>query len=130
MSEPNLEPSLEIYWTAPVLRLAKAISVAEGSPKEWNNPGSLTGTDAGAFPTCGTGNAEGVWKFVNERDGWQALCVKVHRMLVGKSSVYPPAMTIEEMGTRYSGSDDGNWGRNVAAFLGVPVTTTIQELAE
>lgn len=118
----------EVYWPPCVLKLAKAISVAESSPPEWHNPGSLTGSDSGSFQTSGTGNAEGVWKFVNEADGWQALYIKVNRMLSGKSTVYPLNMPLERVGIRYSGGDP-NWAKNVAAYLGVPESTTLQELA-
>jgi hypothetical protein len=112
-----------------VLQLAKAISVAEGSPPEWNNPGDLTGTDAGSFATNGTGNLEGVWRFCNAVDGWMALWVKVDRMLSGKSRVYPLHFTLEDVGRIYSGGDP-NWARNVAAYMRVPITITLAQLAQ
>ena len=116
-------------WPPSVLRVAKAISVAENSPVEWNNPGSLTGEDAGSFRTNGVANSEGVWKFVDLVDGWNALCNKVNRMLSGKSHVYPLTYTLAQTGLKYSGGDP-NWAKNVATYLGVPETTTLQELAE
>ncbi len=117
------------YWPDSVLRLAKAISVAEGSNPEWNNPGDLTGADAGSFLTCGVANSEGVLKFVNAEDGWMALYAKVNRMLSGKSKVYPLDMSLERVGLLYSGGDP-NWAVNVSRELAVPVTTTLQELSE
>ena len=116
-------------WPNNVIKIALAIKVAEGSNPEWNNPGDLTGADAGNFPTCGTANAEGVLKFVNAEDGYNALCIKVNRMLAGKSSVYSLSMTLAEVGLKYSGRDP-NWARNVAAYLNVPETITVAELAD
>ena len=123
------------YWPDCVLKLAKAIAHAEGFgeanavPTLANNPGDLTGSDAGSFQTAGVMNREGVLKFVNLADGWQALYVKCNRMLSGKSTVYPLDMTLERVGLRYSGGDP-NWSKNVAAYLGVPESTTLQELVE
>lgn len=116
-------------WSDPVLRLAKAISVAEGSNPAWNNPGDLTGADAGAFQTCGVANSEGVLKFVNAEDGLQALYIKVNRMLAGRSKMYPITMTIADVGYKYADKKP-EWAKNVAAFLGVPETTTLAELAQ
>jgi len=118
----------EAVWSQAVLQLAKAISIAENSPPGWHNPGSLTGADAGSFQTNGFGNAEGVWKFVRMEDGWSALFIKVNRMLVGKSSVYPLTLTLEQVGLKYS-SGNPDWSKNVAEYLGVPVTTTLEQLA-
>ena len=113
-------------WSTPVLQFAKAIAVAENSPVAWNNPGSLTGTDAGSFATCGFGNAEGVWKFVNAEDGWNALYIKVDRIFRGKSTIYPLSMTVEQFGLRYSGGDP-NEGKNIASYLGIDPASTLQE---
>ena len=123
------------YWPDCVLKLAKAIAHAEGFglpdaiPTRANNPGDLTGADAGSFRTMGTMNPEGVLHFVDVADGWQALYIKVNRMLSGKSLVYPLDMTLERVGLRYSGGKP-EWASNVAEYLGVPVTATLQELAE
>jgi len=108
--------------------LAKAISVAEGSNPAWNNPGDLTGEDAGSFETNGTANSDGVWRFVNNVDGWLALYIKVNRMLLGRSEVYHLTDTLEIVGEKYSGGDP-NWAKNVAAYLGVPESTTLAQLA-
>ena len=122
-------------WPNSVLQLAKAIAHAEGFgppenlPTRANNPGDLTGLDAAGFPTNGTANDEGVWNFVNLADGWEALYIKVNRMLAGRSAVYPLTMTLEQVGLKYSGGNP-DWAANVAAFLGVPTTTTLAELAD
>jgi hypothetical protein len=117
-----------VEWSESVVRLANAIKKAENSPVEWNNPGSLTGSDAGGFQMDGFGNKEGVWKFVNAADGWQALYLKIDRMLSGKSKVYHLTDTLETVGMKYSGGDP-NWAINVAAALGVDPSTTLEELS-
>ena len=116
-------------WPDNVVKLAKAIAKAEGSNPAWNNPGDLTGIDRGSFPVTGVVNQEGVWKFLNPEDGWNALYMKVNRMLAGKSAVYSLDMTLDQVGIRYSGGDF-NWAKNVAAALGVPESTTLRELTE
>lgn len=122
-------------WPDSVLKVAKAFSVAEGFgdpdavPTRANNPGDVTGADANGFQTNGVVNKEGVVRFVNLVDGWEALYVKVNRMLSGKSYVYPLTMTLEQVGMKYSGGDV-NWAQNVADYLGVPTTTTLTQLAE
>ena len=115
-------------WPENVIRLANAIKVAEGSPPEWGNPGSLKSGDSGGFQLNGLGNAEGVVKFVNAEDGWNALCMKLNRILAGKSLVYPLTMTLAEMGLKYSGNDP-NWSINVARELGVSQDITLADLA-
>lgn len=121
-------------WPDSVLRLAKAFSVAEGFgdpealPTRANNPGDLTGSDGGSFQTHGTANSEGVLIFSSVHDGWQALYMKVNRMLAGKSKTYPLTLTLEQVGLKYSGGNP-DWAENVAKYLGVPVTTTLRELS-
>jgi hypothetical protein len=115
-----------VTWPANVIQFANAIKVAEGSDPAWNNPGDLTGADRGTFQVVGLANAEGVWKFMYPEDGWNALCIKVERMLTGRSRVYPLTMTLAEVGMQYSGGDP-NWAENVAAELSIPITTTLAE---
>lgn len=120
---------MSLEFSPSVIRLAKAIKVAEGSPLEYNNPGDLTGVDRGSFPVLGTANTEGVWKFVNAEDGWNALCLKLARIFAGHSTIYPLTMTLAEMGLKYS-SGDPNWSKNVATALHVPETITLQDLGK
>jgi hypothetical protein len=110
-----------------VLKFAKAISVAEGSKPEWNNPGDLTSHFG--FPVTGTANSEGVLIFQNAEDGQEALYRQVSLMLTGKSKVYKLTDTLEQVGLKYAGGD-GNWAKNVGAYLGIPLTTTLAEIAQ
>jgi hypothetical protein len=128
--------TFEHHWSNSVLKFARAIAHAEGFgdpdaiPTKANNPGDLTGADGGSLRVIGTMNKEGVLHFENLDDGWLALHIKVDRMLSGKSKVYPLTLTLEQVGIRYSGSDSGDWARNVASYLGVTPQTTLQELSE
>jgi hypothetical protein len=114
-------------WSNAVLRFAKAVSVAEGSLKnhpEWNNPGDMT--YAHGHQTLGTVNSDGVLKFANLADGWDALYHEVDLMFMGRSHIYKPTDTIEAVGLKYSNGNP-NWAVDVADFLGVPITTTLQQ---
>lgn len=115
-------------WSPAVLAFANAVKIAEGSNPDWNNPGDLTGADAGSFVTLGIANSEGVLKFARAEDGWNALCMKLARMLTGMSHVYPLSMTLEQVGMKYSNGDP-NWAKNVCAELKIPEATTLAELA-
>jgi hypothetical protein len=113
-------------WPTPVLRLAKAIAVAEGSNPGWNNP--LDMTYAFGQPVLGKVNADGVLHFDTLDGGLEAGWQEVSLMLNGRSHVYKLTDTLEQVGQKYSNGDP-NWAKNVAEFLGVPVTTTLAELA-
>lgn len=135
--EPITRKDVSENWPPAVVKLSRAIAVAEGFfvegslPQRANNPGDLTGIDAGSFQTCGLANTEGVWNFKNLDDGWNALYLKVNRMLSGKSVLYHLTDTIEDLAKRYTGGDQAEaWAANVAKELGVPVTTTLDQLKE
>jgi hypothetical protein len=112
-------------WPVPVQQLAKAIAVAEGSNPDWCNPGDMT--YAHGHPTKGTVNADGVLWFCTVEDGWDALYHEVSLMLNGRSHVYSLTDTLQQVGLKYSNGDP-SWSKNVAEFLGVPESTTLQQL--
>jgi hypothetical protein len=122
-----------------VLRFSQAIAHAEGFyeatrdgkpdlPERCNNPGDLTDDgDVG----LGTARSKGIGAtditiYATVSDGWSALYKKVRRALNGYSIVYPASMSIEQFGMKYS--EDPDWGKNVAAQLGVPPDLTIEQL--
>jgi hypothetical protein len=125
-----------------IQRFSEAIARAEGFytqgsvPQRANNPGDTT--DAGdvgngVIQTGGPNGAK-ITIFSNVTDGWNELYRKVRRMLSGASEVYTLAMSVEEVGMKYS--DDPNWGVNVSAALGtvgalaVTPATTLAEIAQ
>jgi len=114
-----------------VYKLADAIAFAEGfyasgsnRPKRNNNPGNLS-LDLG-FPSVGM---DGILvKFASLDDGWAALHKQISMMLNGTSQIYNADMTIADVASRYTATEQESWANNVAARLGVPVTTRISEI--
>lgn len=125
---PDAIQALFASFPQNVVRLAKAIEIAEGSNPTWNNPGDLTGEDAGSFVTLGTANSEGVLKFSRLIDGWLALLHKCDKMLAGRSHVYALGMTLEQVGQLYA-HGASEWAKNVAFELGTLPTTTLKEIS-
>lgn len=99
-------------------------------PQCANNPLDITdegNIGNGVIQTSGPAGA-GITIYSNVTDGWNAGYRKVRRMLSGASEVYLLSMNLEEVGEKWS--DTPTWGQDVAEFLGVPVTTTLAELAQ
>jgi len=118
-----------------IQRMSEAIADEEGFgipdsvPTRASNPGDLTDdkdVGLGVIQTSGPAGA-GITIYATPADGWAALARKLRRMLSGASEVYLLSMSIEEVGMKWS--DDPNWGKNVAAKLGVTPDTTLAELA-
>lgn len=123
-----------------IKRVAEAYAYAEGFyetdpakiptvPQRAHNPGDLTDdgdVGNGFIQTSGPMGAK-ITIYSNDTDGWNALYRKVRRMLSGASHTYTLDMTIHDVGMKYAG--DPNWGVNVAEKLGIPVTTTLADLA-
>lgn len=115
-------PSLLIY------NLALAIARAEGAftpgsiPDTRNNPGDLT-------------DENGVIHFLEPNEGWRALFDKLEKIAAGKSRVYDPHWTIQELAVMYvtggkpahPGDNPSRWADAVAEFLGVGTDTTIAD---
>jgi hypothetical protein len=118
-----------MIWPANVLAIARAIAKAEGSNPEWNNPGDLTGLDGRGYAITGTANRDGVLIFADLASGEDALCRKIARMLAGQSEVYPPEMTLQDVGLKYSNGDP-DWSTNVCGELRVPSSITLADLAK
>lgn len=115
--------------------IAEAIAVAEGFyvagsiPQRANNPGDLMMGDVlPGMPTQGTLGA-GIVVFVNLTDGWTALKHKVGNMLGGNSRVYQPDMTIAQVASKYTATQQTEWANNVAGGLGVTPDTTLADVA-
>jgi len=95
-------------------------------PKRANNPGDLT--RSWGFPTKGTANSEGVLIFDTVEHGWQALYAQWGAMLNGTSTEYTLDMTILQVAEKWTGSQNAaSWAATCAQYMGVPVTTTLQE---
>jgi hypothetical protein len=114
--------------------LADAISSKEGFgtplavPTLANNPGALELGDVG-HGTMQAANNQRITIFGTLAEGKAALDKQLNLILSGKDPKYPPNMTLEEFGKKYSGGDTG-YGAHVAAALGVDPSTTLGELAQ
>jgi hypothetical protein len=117
---------------AKIQQLANAIAFAEGFgklgavPTDFHNPGDLGPGDVGtAYPSVFKGGSN-VSQLPDDATGWAALTGKLSAIFNGRSSVYSPTMTIEEMGQKYAG-DSKSWSSNVAKYLGISPKTTLAE---
>lgn len=105
-------------------------SGANPVPKRANNPCDLTddgNLGFGLIRTSGPDGA-GITIYGTVDDGWKAAYRKFRRMLSNGSLTYPITFTIEQLGLKFSG--DPNWGKNVAARLGVTPGTTLLQLTQ
>ena len=102
--------------------VAKAIAVAEGFyvegsvPQRYNNPGDIEDQSGKkiVYPTVAF--------------GWQSLYRQIELMISGRSRIYRPGMTWEQIGKLYDGETSYmNWTDNVCKELKVPPTSTLQE---
>jgi len=112
--------------TSTVQRIANAIAYAEGfnvpnsRAARNRNPGNLTASFG--FPV----EWDGMFAiFQTLEDGWTALRMQVQMMRDGSSTYYDPTMSIEQIAQVYTATDPSAWASNVAAQLGVSVTTPI-----
>lgn len=117
--------------TSSIVRMANAIAVAEGFgvegaiPTRANNPGNLV------IPgwTGATLGSERISVFGSATEGFQRLYFQLQIIKDGRSNVYTLNDTIETMGAKWAPLDtDGNWPRNVARQMSVPITTRLGEL--
>jgi len=114
-----------------VQRFAKAIANAEGfnvpnsRPSRNHNPGDLT-LSLG-YPFVGM---DGIYiVFGNDDAGWGALRAQVRAMLTNSSHVYNNSMSIIEVASKYTTTDQGPWASIVADGLGVFPSTKLSELS-
>lgn len=92
---------------------AEGFNVSGSVAQRNNNPGNIGGA-AASYATLG--------------DGWQALYSQIASIFNNTSGFYNSGMTISQVGLIYAGGDP-NWSKNVAAYLGVPESTTFDQLA-
>ena len=113
-----------------VVALANAIAKAEGYgipgaiPTVANNPGDLKKGDVGY------GTINGITKYANVQDGWNALYAQLQLIVDGRSTRYKVTDTLRKMGQVWTAtvSEQGAWSKNVAAALGVTPDATIGDV--
>lgn len=117
--EEFMTKNLDAWPAAPSVgigALARAIAVAENSPTDWNNPGSLTAGDVPSDQITGVGNSAGVVTIDTLENGVNALYNKLARIANGQSSVYSSDMSLSDFAGTYTGAS-GDVLRNYADTL-------------
>ena len=134
-----------------VLRIARAIATAEGFfdpnpdaiPRLANNPGDLMlGNRFGVQVThrgaiyIGTINGVTIYPkadwnadIEDHEDGCAALYREIRAILCNQSYVYAPAMTIAQVGDKWTDTDPDDWAKTVSAKLGIAPDTKMCEIA-
>lgn len=93
---------------------AQAITRAENSPLDWNNPGSLALGDLG----LGVGNSAGVSKFASFQEGIDALYGELQYIARGASGNYQPTTPIAAFAQTWTGGDNAPaWAAEVIDVL-------------
>jgi hypothetical protein len=112
---------------------SNAIATAEGffvsgsRPQRNNNPGDLT------VDTTGTGvGKDGPFiVYGSVADGWAALNKQVQLILTDASNFYNSGMTLRDIASIYTTTDQTSWAQTVANTLGisldVPVSTLLTD---
>lgn len=118
-----------------IQEFAEAVADEEGFydgtndiPVRANNPCDITDNGDVGCGVIQTAGAEGakITIYPTLAAGWTAAYTKFSRMLNGESEVYPPTLTLVQVGMKYSGNP--TWGVNIAARLHVSPGITIQQL--
>lgn len=95
---------------------------ANNVPQRNNNPGDVKEGGLDTVQALATGtDSQGHLIFPTPQAGFQALALDLKAKLSGNSKYLPADPSIEQLGKVYA--EDGNWGKSVAAILGVPVST-------
>ena len=115
---------------------AHAIALTEGwgtpgtIPSRYHNAGDLKIMARGEkYPgQVGVGKANHVI-FRNDAAGYAALYRQIDKMLTGESKFYTQEMTLRQVGKFYA-QNSKRWATNMAKYLGVPPSTTLEEYFE
>lgn len=106
----------------------EGFGTADSVPTKANNPGSLELGDIG-HGTIPAANGQQITVFGSPQEGQAALDRQLNLIMSGASPKYPPTMTLEQFGQKYSGGD-ARYGADIAKSLGVSPTMTLGELAQ
>lgn len=111
---------------------SNAIATAEGffvsgsRPNRNNNPGDLT------VDTTGTGiGKDGPFIiYASAADGWAALNKQVQLILTDASNIYNSNMTLRDIASLYTTTDQSSWAQTVATTLGISLDVPISTLLD
>lgn len=124
-NDPSTWPSGDLVW-----RICQAIAFAEGAnvagsvPDVLNNPGDIS--DGAAYFSQEWHSGSNVTKFPTKEIGWSWLYDKVSNAVNGRSSVYLPSMTWNQIAQKWAG-DWQSWVNNVTRYLGVNPNSTLSQ---
>jgi hypothetical protein len=124
-----LKGGQSLLYSAQVVRMAKAISFAEGTFDANGNP--ITGSLGYQLNNPldiedSTGN---LVQYATLDDGWHAGYHQVDLMLSGKSHVYKPNWAIVQVAGEYTGGDNPlGWASAVAQYLGISINSTLADV--
>jgi hypothetical protein len=129
LQSPDNWPTGDPIWdVCRAIAHAEGFDVAGSAPQKLNNPGDLSPGDEHGSATAGAPEFHGgsyIIHFSTPQDGWDALYAKFANIQNGESSVYDAGWTWLQIGAKYA--SDPNWGRNVAATLGVDPNSTLAD---
>lgn len=120
-NNPSTWPSGDRMWD-----FCRAVAEHEGAgqlgsaPDRFNNPGDLSKGDEHGQAVSGyhvLPDREDLIIFKSKSHGWAALRTKFDNIRAGKSHVYPPTMTLTQIGAKYA--SDPRWAKGVAGIFGV-----------
>ena len=119
-----MQVSSQIEMFAKAIARAEGFGIPDAIPTRAHNPGDLV------IPGSTNKIGEGITVFESDEDGWAALYHELGLIAIGHSHVYSPSMTILEMAEKWTAtaSQQQGWAENVAAYLGVPITATLQQV--
>lgn len=123
-SDPSTWPTGNRIWDC-----CRAIAVAEGynvvgsNPANLNNPGDIS--DGASTYGSEFHSGSSITKFPDAVTGWQWLYTKLNNAANGKSTVYDPSMSWNEIGAIWAPPNATVWAANVARQLGVDVDSSL-----
>lgn len=125
-SDSGTWPSGDAYWN-----IARAIAFAEGAnvkgsaPDRNNNPGDIS-DGSGTYGFDPLVSDSKVTRFPDKDTGWKWLYQKIANAALGRSSVYSPDMTWNQIAQKWAGNWQV-WVTNVTRYLGVDPNSTLRQ---
>lgn len=125
-SNPATWPGGNQIWNVcRAIAYAEGANVAGSAPDRNNNPGDISdGSGIFGFDPAVTDSR--VTQFPDKDTGWKWLYQKIENAATGKSAVYLPDMTWEQIAHKWAGNWQA-WVNNVCQYLGVSPSSTLRQ---
>jgi hypothetical protein len=111
--DPNMIYRDSIRWFGDAIAGAEGFGVLAAIPTRANNPGDLVMPN---WSGRTLGNA-GVSVFVSPAEGWRRLYFQLQLIADDKSRVYSRSMSVREMASKWTTTDQEAWTQNVVNRL-------------